>query len=200
SVMIGVDYHQRFKRDAFIDILCYRKYAHNEGDEHKFTQHKLYDLSAKYPKTREIYAAQLAKENILTQEQDEKLRADFEAELDLALEASKKVAKASVTQFLGNTWKELRMAEPGEMESSPDTGFDLKKLRDLAIGMNNLPKDKKFFLKLVKLMDDRLKMIDSDHLDWALVELLAYATLLGEVHDVRLSGQDVERGTFSHRH
>ncbi len=200
TVMIAVEYRQRFKRDVFIDLLCYRKYGHNEGDEPKFTQPKLYDLIAKHPNPREIYAAQLAKENILTQEQDEKLRADFEAELDLALEASKKVAKASVTQFLGNTWKELRMAEPGEMESSPDTGFDLKKLRDLAIGMNTLPKDKKFFRKIVKLMDDRLKMIESDHLDWALGELLAYATLLDEGHDVRLSGQDVERGTFSHRH
>lgn len=200
TVMIAVEYRQRFKRDVFIDLLCYRKYGHNEGDEPKFTQPKLYDLIAKHPNPREIYAAQLAKENILTQEQDEKLRADFEAELDLALEASKKVAKASVTQFLGNTWKDLRMAEPGEMETSPDTGFDLKKLRELAIRMNTLPGDKKFFRKIVKLMDDRLKMIESDHLDWALGELLAYATLLDEGHDVRLSGQDVERGTFSHRH
>src|SRR5690554_6488214 len=197
TMLVAFQYRQEFGRDVFIDLLCYRKYGHNEGDEPKFTQPKLYDLIAKHPNPREIYAAQLAKENILTQEQDEKLRADFEAELDLALEASKKVAKASVTQFLGNTWKDLRMAEPGEMETSPDTGFDLKKLRELAIRMNTLPGDKKFFRKIVKLMDDRLKMIESDHLDWALGELLAYATLLDEGHDVRLSGQDVERGTFS---
>src|SRR5690606_2735337 len=81
TVMIAVEYRQRFKRDVFIDLLCYRKYGHNEGDEPKFTQPKLYDLIAKHPNPREIYAAQLAKENILTQEQDEKLRADFEAEL-----------------------------------------------------------------------------------------------------------------------
>ncbi len=200
TVMIAVEYRQRFKRDVFIDLLCYRKYGHNEGDEPKFTQPKLYDLIANHPNPREIYAKQLYKEEVLTQEQDDQLRADFEAELDLALEASKKVAKASVSQFLGNTWKELRMAEPGEMETSPDTGYDLKKLRDLAIRMSTLPKEKKFFRKIGKLMDDRLQMIEDDRLDWAIGELLAYATLLTEGHDVRLSGQDVERGTFSHRH
>ncbi len=200
TVMIATEYRQRYKRDVFIDLLCYRKYGHNEGDEPKFTQPRLYDIIAKHPNPREIYARQLMKENILSKEQDEQMRGDFEAELDKALEASKKVAKASVSQFLGDTWEGLRMDEPGEMETSPDTSYDLKKLKDLAIQISTLPKDKKFFRKIVKLMDDRLTMIDNDRLDWALGELLGYATLLTEGHNVRLSGQDVERGTFSHRH
>lgn len=200
TVMIAVEYRQRFKRDVFIDLLCYRKYGHNEGDEPKFTQPKLYDLIAQHPNPREIYAQQLTDEGVLNDEQNEEIREGYEKRLDKALDASKKVSKASVSQFLGNTWKDLRMAEPGELDNSPDTGYDLKKLEKLAKTMTTLPDDLKVFRKIKKLMDDRLNMVDNDTLDWAMGELLAYATLLTENHDVRLSGQDVERGTFSHRH
>lgn len=200
TVMIATEYRQRFHRDVFIDLLCYRKYGHNEGDEPKFTQPKLYDLISKHPNPREIYAQQLLKEGVLTEEKDELLRDNFEAQLDKAFEASKKVSKASVTEFLGTTWKDLRMAEPGEMERSPETAFNLKRLKALAVKMNTLPEDRQFFRKIVKLMKDRLTMIEEDRLDWALGELLAYATLLDEGYSVRISGQDVERGTFSHRH
>lgn len=200
TVMIAVEYRQRWKRDVFIDLLCYRKYGHNEGDEPKFTQPKLYNLIAKHPNPREIYAEQLESEGFLAPEENKKMREEYEAILDKAFDASKKIAKASVTQFLANTWDGLRMAKPGEMDESPETAYNLKGLKELAVTMNTLPKDKKFFRKVVKLLDDRLKMIEEDRLDWAMGELLAYATLLREGNSVRLSGQDVERGTFSHRH
>jgi 2-oxoglutarate dehydrogenase E1 component len=200
TVQIALEYRQRFKRDVFVDLLCYRKYGHNEGDEPKFTQPKLYDLIAVHPNPREIYGKQLLNEGILTPEKDEQLRNDVEHALDKSLDAAKKIAKASVMKFLENTWKDLRMATPADFLQSPDTGFDAKKLRELAISANTLPKDKKFFRKVVKLMDDRLQMVESDKLDWAMGELLAYATLLSENKNVRVSGQDVERGTFSHRH
>lgn len=200
TVQIALEYRQRFKRDVFVDLLCYRKYGHNEGDEPKFTQPKLYDLIAVHPNPREIYGQQLMEEGILSPEKDDQLRTEVEHGLDKALDAAKKIAKASVMKFLENTWKDLRMSTPEDFHQSPDTGFDSKKLRELAISANTLPKDKKFFRKVVKLMEDRLKMVEEDKLDWAMGELLAYATLLSETKNVRISGQDVERGTFSHRH
>lgn len=200
TVMIATEYRQRFKRDVFIDLLCYRKYGHNEGDEPKFTQPKLYDIIAHHPNPREVYALQLKKEGLLSESDEVKMRTDFEGILDKALEESKKISKASVSEFLGNTWSEFRMAEPGEMDTSPDTSFDLKKLKELAVNISTIPEPDRFFRKIVRLMDARLQMIKDDNLDWALGELLAYASLLAEGFDVRLSGQDVERGTFSHRH
>lgn len=200
TVMIATEYRQRFKRDVFIDLLCYRKYGHNEGDEPKFTQPKLYDIIAHHPNPREVYAQQLQKEGHLSESDEAEMRTEFEEILDKALEESKKTSKASVSEFLGNTWSEFRMAEPGEMDTSPDTSFDLKKLKELAVNISTIPEPDRFFRKIVRLMDARLKMIEEDNLDWALGELLAYATLLAEGFDVRLSGQDVERGTFSHRH
>lgn len=200
TVMIATEYRQRFKRDVFIDLLCYRKYGHNEGDEPKFTQPKLYDIISKHPNPREIYAGQLKEENVLTETEDKAMREDFVAKLDEALEASKKLSKASVSEFLESTWRDLRMMEPGEMDHSPDTGFDHDKLLELAQKMSTIPDKDRFFRKIIKLMNERLKYIEEDRLDWALGELLAYATLLAEGYDVRVSGQDVERGTFSHRH
>jgi 2-oxoglutarate dehydrogenase E1 component len=200
TVRIALEYRQRYKRDVFVDLLCYRKYGHNEGDEPKFTQPKLYDLIATHPNPREIYGAQLIQEGVLTEEADQKLRADFEHKLDKSFDEAKKFAKSSVKKFLEVTWEGLRMAKPEDLIQSPETGFDAKKLREVAIAMNTLPKDKKFFRKVVKLLEDRLQMVESDKLDWAMGELLAYATLLLENKHVRVSGQDVERGTFSHRH
>jgi 2-oxoglutarate dehydrogenase E1 component len=200
TMRIALEYRQRYKRDVFVDLLCYRKYGHNEGDEPKFTQPKLYDLIASHPNPREIYGAQLAEEAILTSEMDAQMRSDVEHKLDKSFDEAKKIAKASVKKFLEITWKGLRMANPEDLKVSPETGFDAKKLRQLAIDMNTLPKNKNFFRKVVKLLDDRLQMVDNQKLDWAMGELLAYATLLMENKNVRVSGQDVERGTFSHRH
>lgn len=200
TILIAFQYRQEFGRDVFIDLLCYRKYGHNEGDEPKFTQPKLYDLIAKHPNPREIYVKQLIEEKIITDAEVDAIKKKFHQTLDRSFDASKEIPYVYVKRFLEKTWKGLETATPDAFDKSPETGFELKALKKLAIKMNTLPGDKKFFRKVAKLMKDRLNMVENDSLDWAMGELLAYATLLEEGYNVRVSGQDVERGTFSHRH
>lgn len=200
TMLIAFEYRQKFGADVFIDLLCYRKYGHNEGDEPKFTQPQLYDLIAKHPNPREIYLQQIVEEGVLNQDEAKEIIAKFGKLLEKNLDASKKMETLEVMQFLKETWKDLSPSGPKDFDQSPDTGFDKKGLIELATKFNTLPEDKNFFRKLKKLMNDRLKMIKDDSLDWAMGELLAYATLLEEGYDVRVSGQDCERGTFSHRH
>lgn len=200
TMLVAFQYRQEFGRDVFIDLLCYRKYGHNEGDEPKFTQPKLYDLIAKHPNPRDIYLEQLLEEGIITQEGADTITNKFDALLESQYEASKEIPNTYIKHFLESTWKNMIPAKPRDFEKSPETGYNRKKLLALAKRVNTLPDDKEFFRKVTKLMKDRLKMIDNDNLDWALGEQLAYATLLEEGYDVRISGQDVERGTFSHRH
>ncbi|MCH2215024.1 MAG: 2-oxoglutarate dehydrogenase E1 component [Flavobacteriales bacterium] len=200
TILIAFEYRQRFGMDVFIDLLCYRKYGHNEGDEPKFTQPKLYDLIAKHPNPREIYLKQILEEGIITKEEADEIITRFTSTLDKSYDASKEMETLEVMQFLKDTWKDFPPAKPEAFEKSPETGYSQNALVALAKKFNTLPEDKKFFRKLKKLMNDRLKMIEDDGLDWAMGELLAYATLLEEGYDVRISGQDCERGTFSHRH
>ena len=200
TVQLATEYRQTFHRDVFIDILCYRKYGHNEGDEPKFTQPKLYDLIAKHPNPREIYANQLIAEGVIDKGYGEKLKSTFEAELEAKYDLSKSIPNVTVKHFLEDTWKHLRLAKEADFEKSPDTSFDKKNLVAIANNTATLPKGKNFFKKIVKLMDDKLTMVKTDKLDWGMGETLAYATLLQEGFPVRVSGQDVERGTFSHRH
>lgn len=200
TMRIALEYRQHFHRDVFIDLLGYRKYGHNEGDEPKFTQPKLYDIIAKHPNPREIYLQKLIAEGVMTLEEGEKSRVELEGKLDASFEASKDMSKAEVQHFLASTWKNMRSAEPKDFDESPKTSFNKAKLTKLAKKMATLPEGKKFFRKIQKLMKDRIKMVESDRLDWGMGEMMAYATLLDEGHNIRISGQDVERGTFSHRH
>ncbi len=200
TILVAFQYRQEFNRDVFIDLLCYRKYGHNEGDEPKFTQPKLYDLIANHPNPREIYLEELLKEEVISQEGADGIMKKFDDLLEKQHELSREVPNVYVKHFLEATWKDFKSAKAVDFESSPDTGFKKAELKTLATKMNTLPTDKAFFRKVNKLMKDRLKMIKDDRLDWAMGELLAYASLLDEGFNVRISGQDVERGTFSHRH
>lgn len=200
TMFLALHYRQRYNRDVFIDLLSYRKYGHNEGDEPKFTQPKLYDLIAKHPNPREIYLKQLKKEGVLDQKEADEIIDKFTQVLDRSYDASKEIPKVYIKHFLEETWEGYTPAKPQDFLESPDTGYDRQALIDLTKKIHELPKDKKFFRKVEKLMKDRLGKLKKDKLDWALGELLAYATLLKEGFNVRISGQDVERGTFSHRH
>ena len=200
TVQIALEYRQEFNRDVFIDLLGYRKYGHNEGDEPKFTQPKLYKAIAAQENPREIYLKQLIAENVVDQAYGDKLRKDLESQLDKEFDASKKLSKVYVKHFLEEIWKGYKSPQIGEWQPSPKTGLSKKKLTELGKKLSSLPEDKTFFRKVPKLMQDRQKMIENDQLDWGMGEMLAYATLLTEGHPVRISGQDVERGTFSHRH
>jgi len=198
--LIALEYRQKFHQDIFIDLLCYRKYGHNEGDEPKFTQPKLYQALAKHPNPREIYRDQLIKEGVIDDEFDESIKNELNTKLDDRFEASKKQEKVNVTNFLGDLWKDFDHATEEDFKESHVTGVPKQKLIELAKKLTTLPEGKNVFRKVKKLFKDRDNMIENDNLDWGMAEMLAYATLLVEGHPVRISGQDVERGTFSHRH
>ena len=200
TIQIALKYRQEFSRDVFIDLLCYRKYGHNEGDEPKFTQPKLYKEIAKHANPREIYLKKLIDENVVSLQEGKAMENDFDSMLQDRLVEAKQIEKAKVTDFLEDKWKEFRKGKPSDFFQSPDTSVNEKTLIELANSMHALPEGKKYFRKIVKLFNDRLSMLKEDRLDWAMGELLAYATLLVEGFPIRISGQDVERGTFSHRH
>ena len=197
---IALRYRQEYSRDVFVDLLCYRKYGHNEGDEPKFTQPKLYKIIANHPNPREIYLKKLIDEKVVSDQEGSQMEKEFDDMLQERLDDAKQIEKAKITNFLEDVWTKFRKSNIEDFKSSPVTSVPKKKLFELGKKLNNLPDGKKYFRKIVKLFDDRLKMIENDQLDWAMGELLAYATLLDEGFSVRISGQDVERGTFSHRH
>lgn len=201
AIELAMEYREKFDKDVFIDLLGYRRYGHNEGDEPRFTQPLLYKAIENHPDVRQLYVEKLLKENILTQEDVENIEKKINDILEENLNASNLSEKSKITPFLGPTWSDIRVAVNEDFLQSPETGVDLKILSKLGNQITELPGDKIFNRKLVKLMQDRKAMLQPDgKLDWAMGELLAYATLLNEGIPVRLSGQDTQRGTFSHRH
>lgn len=197
---LAMEFRQTFHRDVFIDVLCYRKHGHNEGDEPRFTQPVLYKAIAAHPNPKDIYVKKLQEEGSELAVEAKEIEKTFKTELDVNLDEAKKTEKAKITSFLEGQWKGIRMTTDKDFESSPDTSVDKKVFLELAAKTSELPSDKKFFNKIKKIFEDRKAMIDNDTYDWAMGELLAYATLMQEGNHVRFSGQDVERGTFSHRH
>jgi len=200
-VQLAMEYRTRFKKDVFIDLLGYRKYGHNEGDEPRFTQPILYKIIETHPNPRDIYVEKLIGEGAITLEEARNIEIVFNALLEGDLTASKEVEKAHVTTFLQNAWTHIRHACPEDFVKPVKTSVNLEKLLSIGQQITELPADKNFYKKIVKLMEDRRQMLEAPgKLDWAMGELLAYGTLLTEGIPVRLSGQDSQRGTFSHRH
>ncbi|UZO81300.1 2-oxoglutarate dehydrogenase E1 component [Aquimarina sp. ERC-38] len=197
----ALEFRMNFKRDVFIDLLGYRKYGHNEGDEPRFTQPKLYKAIAKHKNPRDIYAEKLIAEGIIDKGYVANLEKEYKASLEEELEDSRKEEKVVITPFMQDEWKGFSRVQEDEMMEAVDTTYDKKKLTKIAKVISKLPEDKKFLRKIERLVQQRHKMFfEEDKLDWAMGELLAYGSLLQEGYDVRMSGQDVERGTFSHRH
>ncbi|MEZ0006176.1 2-oxoglutarate dehydrogenase E1 component [Flavobacterium sp. 28YEA47A] len=200
AMLFALDYRMQFGSDVFIDLLGYRKYGHNEGDEPRFTQPKLYKLIAKHQNPRDIYAERLIAEGVIDDKYVGKLEKEYKAMLDENLEASRKKDLTIITPFMQNEWNGFVQADEKEMLQKVDTTFSKETLGEIAQTITTLPSDKKFISKIQKLINDRKVMYETNKLDWAMAELLAYGSLTTEGYDVRISGQDVERGTFSHRH
>lgn len=200
TINLAMEFRQKFHSDVFIDLLCYRRYGHNEGDEPRFTQPLLYNAIANHPNPRDYYADKLIKEGIYSRGEVKQIQQDFTDYLEEKLMQSKKITKVHLDHFLKKEWEGYRPAKAADFEQSPETGITMERLQTLGKKLNELPEDKKFFKKVYKIIQDRLKMLEEDRLDWAMGELLAYASLLEEGYSVRLSGQDSERGTFAHRH
>ena len=201
SLKFAVEYRQAFNKDIFIDLLCYRKYGHNEGDEPRFTQPKLYQLIAKHPNPREIYKEKLLNEGIVEDKSVRQSEDEFQKLLDDRFNEAKEIEKAKITHFLKDEWKNFKRVVDSNFFSKVDTSVDKTTLTILAKKLYDIPKSSRFFKKTIKLLNERKSMIEkSKMIDWSMAELLAYASLLDEGFHIRISGQDVERGTFSHRH
>lgn len=199
-IRMAIEYRQMFHTDVFIDILAYRKYGHNEGDEPRFTQPTLYKAIANHPNTRDLYSKSLVKQGVLTAAEVATAEEDFDSYLGKQLEASRKQKMVHIQQFMEAQWKGMDYATAADFEQALDTGLKRETLDKIARKITNLPEDLVFFKKTTKLVEERARMYRENRVDWALGELFAYGSLVLENHPVRISGQDSIRGTFSHRH
>lgn len=201
AINLAVEYRQKYHTDVFIDLLCYRRYGHNEADEPKFTQPLLYKTIEKHPNTREIYNKKLMEQGSVDANLAKEMEKDFRNLLQSRLDDSRKDENITVDNpMYSGAWKGLKKAKYEDIFTSVKTAVPEKTFLSLAKQISTLPKDKNFFRKIQRLFDERLEMSNTKKYDWAMAELMAYATLLNEGDRVRISGQDVERGTFSHRH
>jgi len=201
AMHFAVAYRNRFKRDVFIDLLGYRKYGHNEGDEPRFTQPKLYKAIANHKNPRDIYAEKLISERVITHHELEQMEREYKSRMEENLEVSRKEQNTIITPFMQDEWEGFQRVKVDGMLGRIDTSCDIGILEKVGSAITKLPEDKSFIRKIQRLIGERYKMFfETKTLDWAMGEMLAYGSLLAEGHDVRVSGQDVERGTFSHRH
>ncbi len=202
ALQFAIDYRMRFGQDVFIDLLGYRKYGHNEGDEPRFTQPKLYKAISKHPNPREIYHNKLKKESLIDDEVLQEMEKQFKELLDKDFDASRVIEKNKLEPFMADEWEGYELAMDEKKIFEPvDTTVSKEVLSEVAQVLGELPSDKKFIRKIEKIINGRKSMFEEGvSLDWGLVEMLAYGTLMKEGHDIRLSGEDVQRGTFSHRH
>lgn len=200
AVNLAVKYRQKFHHDVFIDLLCYRKYGHNEGDEPRFTQPTLYKAISKHPNIRDIYSKKLVEGGVINSNDISEKEKAFNTKLESELEKAKQSKRLHIKQFLEDDWQGFKHPKPDNFFEEVDTTISKEQFYDITEKMSFIPDDLNVFKKARKLHADRLKMLKDGKTDWAMGELLSYSTLLLEKHRVRVSGQDSERGTFSHRH
>lgn len=199
AVELAVEFRQKFNEDIFIDMVCYRKYGHNEGDEPRYTQPHLYGLITKHKNPRELYL--------------EKLLASGKIEANLATEMMEHYKQVLSDRFNNvrqknvaakgkgphKDWEGIEFSNANSFDESPATGVKREVLEKVAKALNTIPQGMELMKKAQKVIEDRNTAFEADKLDWALGELLAYGSLLEEGHPLRFTGQDVIRGTFSHR-
>lgn len=197
----AIEYRQEFNSDVFIDMVCYRKHGHNEGDDPQFTNPDLYDLIKYHPTPREIYSKKLADRGDVDKKIADDLEKEFWNQLQERLELVKQKSLTYTYQEPEQSWRQLnKTTTAADFEKSPETGVDLEMLNKILNHLITTPSTFSPLAKAKRLLKNTTDQIKADSLDWALGELLAYGTLLTEGHDIRMSGQDVKRGTFSHRH
>jgi 2-oxoglutarate dehydrogenase E1 component len=200
AAKIATEFRQKFQKPVVIDMFCYRRHGHNEGDEPSFTQPLMYKTIAKHPTTLEIYGKKLVGEGILTEGEIDKMKGDWRARLDAEFEASQGY-KANKADWLDGRWAGLKVAEMSDDPRRGNTGFPIEKLKEIGEKITAVPQGFHVHRTIQRFLDNRRKAIEQgDGIDWATAEALAFCSLLREGHPVRLSGQDSERGTFSQRH
>jgi len=200
TIKIAMAYRNKFNTDVFIDLLGYRKYGHNEGDEPRFTQPLLYKLIAEHKNPREIYKEKLIARGDIDAAMASEMEDNFKEMLQITLDDVKQNKAPESKPQVDDIWKDFYYPNEKDFFKKVNSKFNEKRFVELAKSISTIPQDNLPIKKVQQVYQGRLKMIDDDKYDWAMGELMAYATLLEEGHPVRLCGQDVERGTFSHRH
>ncbi|GAA4348866.1 2-oxoglutarate dehydrogenase E1 component [Hymenobacter saemangeumensis] len=201
AVQLATEYRQQFHADIFIDMVCYRRHGHNESDEPKFTQPTLYNVISRHPNPREVYNAMLVQRGDVDAELASQMDKEFRDTLQARLDMVKQKPLPYNYQALENEWRSLRRSKPEDFDQSPETGISEDTVQKVAKALTTIPEGFKPIKQIDNLLKERRKMFyDTRVLNWAAGELLAYGSLLAENHIVRVSGQDVQRGTFSHRH
>lgn len=200
AAKVAIEFRQKFHKPVVIDMFCYRRHGHNEGDEPMFTQPVMYKKIAGHPGTVEIYSKRLIAEGVMTEGEVEKAKADWRARLDAELEAGAGY-KPNKADWLDGKWAGFKSADQEEDARRGVTGVDVAVLKDVGRKITKVPDGFRIHRTVQRFLENRAKAIDTGvGIDWATSEALAFCTLLQEGHHVRLSGQDSERGTFSQRH
>ncbi len=200
AAKVATEYRQQFQRPVVIDMFCYRRYGHNEGDEPSFTQPLMYKKIRAHPTTQEIYSQKLIAEGVLTEGEVAKMRADWRARLDAEFEAGGGY-KPNKADWLDGRWAGLKAARDADDPRRGHTDVDAAALRDIGKKLTTVPEGFHVHRTIRRFLDNRAKAIETgEGIDWATAEALAFGSLLKEGHPIRLSGQDSERGTFSQRH
>lgn len=200
-VEFATEYRQKFHRDIFVDMVCYRRHGHNESDEPKFTQPSLYNKISKHPNPREVYNKALIQRGDVDAQLAKGMDKKFRSLLQDRLNLVKQKPLPYVYQALEEDWRTLRRSTPQDFEKSPDTSISQEVMEKVAHAITSIPQGFKPLKQIEKQLKQRNDMFFKDkQLNWAAGELLAYGSLLLDGNKVRLTGQDVQRGTFSHRH
>ncbi|HMN90646.1 MAG TPA: 2-oxoglutarate dehydrogenase E1 component [Saprospiraceae bacterium] len=200
---MAVAYRQAFNSDVFIDMVCYRKHGHNEGDDPQFTQPEMYRFIVNHPNPRELYTQKLIERGDVDKKLADEMEQRFWQDLQNRLDGLKQKPLDYEYQEPEQAWRQLKRAadvKPSDFDHSPATGVARSTLESILQHLISIPSGFSPLSKVNRLLEGMKKRIASDSLDWSLGELLAYGTILLDKRDVRLSGQDVKRGTFSHRH
>lgn len=198
---LAAAYRQDFNKDVWIDMVCYRKWGHNESDDPKYTQPGMYKLIDKHQNPRDVYSAKLEANGSIDAEMAKRLEKEFWNELQERLDQVKQKPLPYKPQPNELEWQKLRKAKIEDFFESPDTSISKETVDVLVKGMNKLPEGFVPLKKIKKYLDERNRLMSEEKtLDWAAAELMAYGSILLDGNDVRLSGEDVKRGTFTHRH
>ena len=201
AMQMALEFRMRFKTDIFIDLLGYRKYGHNEGDEPRFTQPTLYKAISKHKDPKTLYAAKLIEEKSISSSYVDEITAEYKGMLETEFDKSKEDKNSKVKEFMKSTWEGFERQHQEAMLKALDTTYSVDKLKDIAKVVSTVPEGVNFVRKAERILKGREKMVfETNQLDWGMAENLAYGSLMEEGYNVRISGQDVERGTFSHRH
>jgi 2-oxoglutarate dehydrogenase E1 component len=200
AAKVATEFRQKFQKPVVIDMFCYRRHGHNEGDEPSFTQPLMYKAIAHHPGTLEIYEKKLVAEGVITAREVEKMKTDWRARLDAELEAAQNY-RANKADWLDGRWAGFKSAADSDDPRRGRTGVEIATLKDIGRKITTLAPDFRLHRTLQRFLENRRKSIESgENIDWATAEALAFCSLLLDGHRVRLSGQDSERGTFSQRH